>query len=225
MQRMLYQDFQIQIDKFSTQLFTDLRTQWRTMPSNEWLKNNPKITGSIPKALKDKLQNFSKDQNISISEALRIILENYFSETKFSTSSQLLTQSSQPVLNSIEDRLKYLETQIQKHSDIIEKFKISQKNEPKVLNSVENPKLKSSQLVPNRSQLTIFDGWLTTGEAYAELQQRGYEKSQGTFRRTLKEGQVPPELELLGLMADFGARNAANPKDNSVRWLKVKSIQ
>ena len=192
------------------------------MPSDEWLKNNPKITGNIPKALKGKLQSFSKNKNISISEALRIILESHFNQTEFSTSSQLLDQSSQPVLNSIEERLKSVETQVQEHSDVIERFKISQENQPKVLNSVQNPKPQSSQPVPNRSQLTIFDGWLTTGEAYSELQQRGYEKSQATLRRTLKEGQVPSELEELGLKADFEVRNAANPKDNSVRWLKVK---
>ena len=192
------------------------------MPSDEWLKNNPKITGNIPKALKGKLQNFSKNKNISISEALRIILESHFNQTEFSTSSQLLDKSSQPVLDSIEERLKSVEIQIQEHSNIIERFKISQENQPKVLNSVQNPKPQSSQPVPNRSQLTIFDGWLTTGEAYSELQQRGYEKSQATFRRTLKEGQVPSKLEEMGLKADFEVRNAANPKDNSVRWLKVK---
>ncbi len=192
------------------------------MPSNEWLENNPKITGNIPKDLKNKLQSFSKDKNISISEALRIILESHFNQSEFSTSSQLSDKSSQLVLNSIEERLKSVETQIQKHSDTIKRFKSSQENQPKVLNLVENPKPQSSQPVLHRSQLTIFDGWLTTGEAYTELQQRGYEKSQGTLRRTLREGQIPPELEELGLKADFEVRNAANPKDNSVRWLKVQ---
>lgn len=196
------------------------------MPSDQWKQDNPKISGHIPKSLKDQLDQFITEQKLSgVSEALRIILESHFNQSEFSTSSQPSDKSSQPVLNSIEERLKSVETQIQKHSDILEKFKVSQKNQenqPKVLNLVPNSKPQSSQPVPNRSQLTIFDGWLTTGEAYTELQQRGYEKSQATLRRTLREGEIPPELEELGLTADFEVRNAANPKDNSVRWLKVE---
>ena len=193
------------------------------MATDEWKRNNPKISGHIPKPLKDQLDQFITGQDLSgVSEALRIILESHFSQPKSSTSSQLLDKSSQPIFNSIEERLKSIETQIQEHSNIIEGFKNSQQNQPQVLNLVQNPKPESSQPVTHRSQLTIFDGWLTTGEAYAELQQRGYEKSQATLRRTLREGNVPPELEELGLKADFEVRNAANPKDNSVRWLKIQ---
>ena len=196
------------------------------MPSNQWKKDNPKISGHIPKSLKDQLNKFIEEQGLSgVSEALRIILKSHFSNSEFSTSSQLLNKSSQPVLNSIEERLKSLETQIQEYSELKEEFEIAQKNKEyqlKVLNPSPNPKLQSSQTVQNRSQLTIFDGWLTTGEAYTELQQRGYEKSQGTFRRTLKNGKIPAELERLGLKANFEARNTANPKDNSVRWLKIE---
>ena len=193
------------------------------MATDDWKRDNPKISGHIPKPLKARLNQFITDQGLSgVSEALRIILESHFSESEFSTSSQLIDKSSEPVLNSIKERLKSVENKIQEHSAIIERFKTSQKNQPKVLNSAENPKPQSFQPVPHRSQLTIFDGWLTTGEAYAELQQRGYEKSQATLRRTLREGQVPPELGALGLRADFEVRNAANPKDNSVRWLKVQ---
>ena len=196
------------------------------MPSNQWKKDNPKISGHIPKSLKDQLNQFIEEQGLSgVSEALRIILKSHFSKSKSSTSSQLSDKSSQPVLNSIEERLKALETQIQEYSELKERFKIAQKNKEyqlKVLNSSPNPKPQSSQLTQNRSQLTIFDGWLTTGEAYTELQQRGYEKSQGTFRRTLKDGKIPTELERLGLKANFEVRNTANPKDNSVRWLKIE---
>lgn len=194
------------------------------MATDEWKRDNPKISGHIPKPLKDQLNQFIADQGLSgVSEALRIILENHFNQSELSTSFQLSGKSSPPVSNSLEERLKFVETQIQKHSAIIKEFKISQQNQqnqPKVLNSIQNLKPESSQPVTHRSQLTIFDGWLTTGEAYAELQQRGYEKSQGTLRRTLKDGKIPPDLEALGLIADFEVRNAANPKDNSVRWLR-----
>ena len=207
------------------------------MPSNQWKQDNPKISGHIPKPLKDQLDQFITEKELSgVSEALRIILENHFSEPEFSTSSELSSQlsdkSSQLVLNSNNEQLDRIEEKIDKlYSEV--QSKKSRPKDSKVLNLVPNstskssqPVLnstpKSSQPVPNRSQLTIFDGWLTTGEAYSELQQRGYEKSQATLRRTLKQGKVPPELEKLGLIANFEVRNAANPKDNSVRWLKVQ---
>ena len=195
------------------------------MATNEWKQDNPKVSGHIPKSLKTQLDQFIKDQGLKgTSEALRIILENHFNQSELSTSSQPLDKSFQLPLNSIQERLDFIESQLKEHSDIIREFKSSSKSQeknPKVLNLVDNPKSKSSQLVPTRSQLTIFDGWLTTGEAYAELQKRGYEKSQGTFRRTLRQGKVTADLEELGLVADFEVRNQANPKDNSVRWLKV----
>lgn len=203
------------------------------MPSNQWKQDNPKISGHIPKSLKDQLDQFVTEQGLSgVSEALRIILENHFSESEFSTSSQPSEKSFQPVLNSDNEQLNRIEGKIDKVYREIQSKKIRPKD-PKVFNLVPNssPKssqpvlnstTKSSQPVPNRSQLTIFDGWLTTGEAYAELCKRGYKKSQGTLRRTLREGRVPPELEELGLKADFDVRNTANPKDNSVRWLKIQ---
>ena len=203
------------------------------MPSNQWKQDNPKISGHIPKPLKDQLDQFITDQGLSgVSEALRIILENHFNQSEFSTSSQLLAQSSQPVLNLDNEQFNRIENKIDKVYNEIQSIKIRTKDS-KVLNLVENstPKssqpvlnstTKSSQPVPNRSQLTIFDGWLTTGEAYTELEKRGYDKSLGTFRRTLRDSGITAELEELGLEANFEVRNAANPKDNSVRWLKVQ---
>ena len=194
------------------------------MATDEWKQDNPKVSGHIPKPLKAQLDQFIKDQELKgTSEALRIILENHFNKPESLTSSQPSDKSSQLALNSIQKRLDSIETKLKEHSDIIRRFKSSSKSQeknPKVVNSVDNPKPKSSQPVPNRSQLTIFDGWLTTGEAYAELQKRGYEKSQVTFRRTLRKGKIPAELKKLGLIADFEVRQQANPKDNSVRWLR-----
>ena len=196
------------------------------MATDEWRRDNPKVSGHIPKSLKAQLDQFIKDQELKgTSEALRIILENHFNQSELSTSPQPLDKSYQLALNSIQERLDSVETQLKEHSDIIKRFKSSSKSQekiPKALNSVDNSKPKSSQPVLNRSQLTIFDGWLTTGEAYAELQKRGYEKSQATFRRALKQGKVTAELENLGLIADYEVRNQANPKDNSVRWLKIE---
>lgn len=66
--------------------------------------------------------------------------------------------------------------------------------------------------------------WLVTGEAYQIATSRGLGKSLGTFRRWLADliatGRMPPELERLGLVANLEKRRDANPKDNSVRWLR-----
>lgn len=68
--------------------------------------------------------------------------------------------------------------------------------------------------------------WLITGEAYQIAASRGLGKSLGTFRRWLADlivtGKMPPELAKLGLIADLDTRRSANPKDNSVRWLRFK---
>ena len=195
------------------------------MPTDKWKQDNPKVSGHIPKELKSQLDQFIKDQGLrGTSEALRIILENHFSQSELRTSSQLKTESYKPVINLLEDRLEAAESLLKEHSAIIKRFKTSPKSQekhPKVLNSSDNSHPKSSQPVTNRSQITIFNGWLTTGEAYGELQNRGYERSLGTFRRTLRNSGVTEELQDLGLIADFKLRNQANPKDNSVRWLKL----
>ena len=197
------------------------------MPTDEWKQKNPKVSGHIPKELKARLEQFIKDRGLrGTSEALRIILESHFNQSEFSTRYQPLAESSQLVINSLEERLETAETLLNKHSAIIKELKNSPKEQQKsseVLNLFDNSKAESSQPVRNRSQLNIFDGWLTTGEAYGELQNRGYEKSLGTFRRTLRENGVTEELEDLGLIANFEVRNQANPKNNSVRWLKFKS--
>lgn len=86
---------------------------------------------------------------------------------------------------------------------------------------VEQPVLPIKTVVPQSS-----GRWLTTGEAYKEATARGFGKSQGTFRRALNEtiasGTMPSELKKLRLVADLDTRRTANPKDNSVRWLRFE---
>lgn len=66
--------------------------------------------------------------------------------------------------------------------------------------------------------------WLAAREAYARLTGLGYHRSVTTFRRWLSDAisseQLPLELTKLGLQADFKTRRQANPKDDSVRWLR-----
>ena len=196
------------------------------MATDKWKQDNPKVSGHIPKELKAQLEQFIKDQGLrGTSEALRIILESHFNQSEFPTSSQPLTESSQPVVNSNNEQWNRIEYKLDKMYKEIQ----GQPKNSKVVNStpnsselVDNSQSKSSQPVIKRSQLNIFDGWLTTGEAYSELRNRGYERSLGTFRRILRDSGVTEELEEIGLSADFEMRKQANPTDNSVRWLKIQ---
>ena len=66
--------------------------------------------------------------------------------------------------------------------------------------------------------------WLTVGEAYQVAVARGFDKSDVTFRRCLKNAlaadSMPEELSRIGLIGDFNSRRLANPSNNSSRWLR-----
>ncbi len=70
----------------------------------------------------------------------------------------------------------------------------------------------------------VTEGWLTTGEAYAEAKRRGLTQSLGTFRRWLRDAseqeQLPIALQSLDIEADWASRKQGNPRDNSLRWLR-----
>lgn len=82
----------------------------------------------------------------------------------------------------------------------------------------------ASSAAPNQSP--HLGEWLTTGEAYFVAVSRGLEKSRVRFgvwlRDAFENGKLTPELEKIGLVADFDTRRKANPKDNSVRWLRFE---
>jgi len=71
------------------------------------------------------------------------------------------------------------------------------------------------------------DDWLTTGEAHQLMQERyGYRSSATTLRRHLREAQakqeIGQELSQWGIVElNFQEREAANPKSNAVKWIKV----
>lgn len=68
--------------------------------------------------------------------------------------------------------------------------------------------------------------WLTVGEAFLIAAERGFAKSKRTFQRLISDALaatvMPPDLKQVGLIANWQARQTANPKDNSVRWLRFE---
>jgi predicted nuclease with TOPRIM domain len=188
------------------------------MPTEDWLKQNPKVSAHIPRELQQQLQEFMEQHDIkSNSEALKTILREYFSNRELTTADQTMSKSSQLVDN----RLSTLESQIEELSQEVSRLaKEPRKRYNRPL--VDHSKDKSSQLVDNSSPLTKLEGWLTTGEAFKVAQSKGYTKTQATLRRQLRGGSVPPELERLGLVANWEVRNQSNLKDNSVKWLRFE---
>lgn len=53
------------------------------MATKQWLVENPKVLGYLPKNIYDQLQEFKAEQKVSVSRALTMILENYFELESF----------------------------------------------------------------------------------------------------------------------------------------------
>jgi hypothetical protein len=177
-----------------------------TMPKKEWFEQNPKVSAYLSPELNTRLKEFMSERGITrTSQALSSILEEYFGVTP--------GQPSQ----STEERLKGLEASVTAIQSELVKI---QKSRPTMVQGGSLPKTQSEPIVVQSKPLKSKDGLLTTGEAHQEAQRRGYSKSVGTFRRSLRGGGIPAELERIGLEANWNIRGQANPKDNSVKWLR-----
>lgn len=155
---------------------------------------NPFFSGRIPPELHQRIEEYIKSTGKTKTQLLVEALSAYVG-IPLSVDNEAITDNYDRRLSDIEERLKALE------DNVI----ISYQSDNKTVNF----SIHSNE-------------WLTTGEAYEEIQRRGYAKSAATFRRSLSSGAVPKELEKLGLVADFTARNQGNLKDNSLRWLRIE---
>jgi TolA-binding protein len=174
------------------------------MPNKKWFEQNPKISAYISTELNTRLKEFMAERGIpKISQALTVILEEH------------LGVNPGQQTTSTDKRIQALEIVVE---ELKEDFREIQKSKLKVVQS-SSKKEKQGKLLVVQSKLILENEWLTTGEAYEEAQRRGYAKSVGTFRRSLKNGVMSAELERLGLIADWERRNEGNLKDNSIRWL------
>lgn len=154
---------------------------------------NPFFSGRIPQELHQRIEEYIKSTGKTKTQLLVEALSTYVG-IQLSVDNKAITDNYDRRLSDIEERLKALE------DNVITSYQ----SDNKAVNS------------PSHS-----NEWLTTGEAYEEAQRQGYSKSIGTFRRSLSGGEIPAELSQVGLQADFEARNQGNPKDNSIRWLKL----
>ena len=82
------------------------------MASSDWIKNNPKVSGYISGSTNEKFLAWMKGRNIGkISQALNILLEEYFENEKLSKSEG---QNRLGVLEEKVDALRLLIKEIQK---------------------------------------------------------------------------------------------------------------
>lgn len=81
------------------------------MGSRQWLQDNPKVISYVPKHVHQQLQEFAKEQDISISKAVIFIMEEYF-ELKIDQSFSSNSSEQETRIRNIEQKIEELESQI-----------------------------------------------------------------------------------------------------------------
>lgn len=174
----------------------------------------------IPPELIERLKKFTESTRSTQSAVIRQAIEQFLdnAESTGLSESTYPEGSFKPVelvgrVDAVDNRL----TQIEERLMALEGRSPSSPPEPiaAFVTTAPPPKPKREPSI----------GSLGTTEAWEKLKTIGYQKSLPTFRRNLAvaitAGELPADLTALGLVADFETRRSANPKDNSVRWLRV----
>ena len=115
----------------------------------------------------------------------------------------------------------------QERDSLSKQLEVKESFSPEAKVQPQQRKVCSEGFLPQRfSRESSPSEWLTVGEAYQVAVARGFDKSDVTFRRCLKNalaaGSMPEELIRIGLVANFDSRRGANPNNNLVRWLRFK---
>ena len=176
----------------------------------------------IPLEWMTQYQELAAERGCKVAELAREALGQYLGKKGDSSDSTDIT-----LIPNFQTRLETIEAFIGDSGDI---KVISQRlelleNQLQELKSQVTVLPKKEQPVETENKaVAVTEGWLTTGEAYAEAKRRGFTQSLGTFRRWLREAneteQLPKALHSLDLQADWASRKQGNPKDNSLRWLR-----
>ena len=106
------------------------------MPTDEWFKENPKVSAYIPHDLNEKLTEWMKGRNIKkVSQALTAILEEYLGVVQ----TKLITQ---PVRD---DRLEAIEQEIKSLRQIVQELR-EMVQEPREQAQTSNPEVVQTEL-------------------------------------------------------------------------------
>ena len=187
-------------------------------------------SSKISAELMGRLRQFTESSGVNQSAAIRQAIEQFLDNAE-STGLAQLTRSegnfkpSELVarLEAVDCRLLEVEARLQ----AVERRSSSSPEPIAVVKTASPPEpiavVKTAS--PPRPKREPSTGMLGTTEAHQQLQAIGYSKALPTFRRYLATaigfGELPTDLVALGLVADFEVRRSANPKDNSVRWLRL----
>jgi len=90
------------------------------MATKQWLADNPKVLGYLPKTVHDQLQEFKAEQGVSVSRALTMILESYFELESFKPSTDTCTDKRLSNLEQQVAAIKVTVDQLSKQTSPIE---------------------------------------------------------------------------------------------------------
>lgn len=165
----------------------------------------------ITPELVERLNRYTESTGLTQSAAIRQAIELFLDSVESTKSTELtdIEGSFEPVaLGARVDRVDVRLTDIEARLTAIESRSVSTTVKP-IAGSVGDA--------------------LTTGEAWENLYGRKlYRKQLAAFRTALRRAreldppQLSDELVSIGLVADFETRLQANPKDKTVRWLRIQ---
>lgn len=90
------------------------------MPTDEWFKENPKVSAYIPKELNEKLLEWMQSRNVKkVSQALTVILEEYLGVAQKVVQTEPPTDT-QPVED---DRIETLEQKVENLSQVVQELR------------------------------------------------------------------------------------------------------
>jgi len=119
------------------------------MPTDEWFKENPKVSAYIPQSLNEKLTEWMKGRSIKkVSQALTAILEEY-----------LEVVQTEPITQPVrEDRLEALEQKIESLSKVVQELREPiQTSSPKVIQTELFPVEPIEETLSDDEAIALID--------------------------------------------------------------------
>lgn len=170
------------------------------MPTDEWFRENPKVSAYIPKDLNEKLSDWMKDRNIKkVSQALTTILEEHLGVVQTEPITQLIR----------DDRLEAIEQELKNLSQIVQELRESaQASSLEVAQEVVQTELFPAEPI---EEIALIDSRQPI-EVIEEIQDRGLEQAELIKHEVWTTPQVNKVLEIGRNSLERWKRENAFPK-------------
>lgn len=182
------------------------------MPTDEWFKENPKVSAYIPKELNDKLLEWMKGKNIKkVSQALTVILEEYLGVVQ-------VEPNNQPYLNS--DRIEEVESKL---TVLSQKFEAMESTIARMQNQEEvslpvnqsrnsqlsllESSLKETQEIEEPEEKGVVQVKLNSPEIWTTKQLEEVGVSRSSLRRWRNNKELPKNSEVLKILKYAGKQS------------------